>query len=755
MTPPAGVRRYASLVITAVLAAVAGLAFHRVFGWNAVVPVVAVASTAPTALAVLLSGPRAGRPWPLWISMVATVLAWVMAVGITLFRERLGDPSLARVIGTGLRDSGTAILTALLPAPARPELLILVHVLVWLAAFAGAEIALRTSLRAAPCVPALAVFAVALLLGVDGPGSNAPLAAATVTLIVVLVLLRSGAQDQGSPPRRLALGLPVAAALGALALVAAPYVPVSGKPYDPREEVRAPPPRQRDSVSPLDRVGAWLLSPDQVLFTVRGETVRGEKVENWRLAVLDRFDGVTWSSGASFLPTGSRVPPAADIGAHREADQQITIGDLPGIWVPAADRPRSVEGLQVVVDPVAGTLAATAPLAPGQSYRVTSSVRQWDGGELTGARSARDAEARAALELPNGPGAQRVPPQLAEFGALARQATGDASTPVEQAAALAQWLKTYAKYDVTAAPGHNYRQLDYFLGEGRRGTPEQFATAYAVLARTLGLPTRVVVGFHGGRAVGALTEVRSGDVVVWPEVKFARLGWVPFFPTPKQAGTSKADDSVAAGETLRKLEQAQKNAAGRHRGGGAHSSGQVPPRRAGAPKGTPTPWWFYVLTTLGGLIVAYLLTALIAPALRRRGRRRRANPVARIAGAWQQALEHLADVGLPSAQTLTAHEVARFGGGTVGDEALAHLRPLADLVNWSTFADASPDPRSAEEAWRHSDAVGRLVIARASRARRLGRRLRPRSFHRLRGTRRPPDSGDLCDTRRLSDSGDL
>ncbi|MCQ0010429.1 transglutaminase-like domain-containing protein [Actinomadura madurae] len=75
---------------------------------------------------------------------------------------------------------------------------------------------------------------------------------------------------------------------------------------------------------------------------------------------------------------------------------------------------------------------------------------------------------------------------------------------------LAEYLKRYARYDVTAPPGHSYRQLDYFLGEGRRGTPEHFATAYALLARSLGLPSRVVVGFDGGTARAAPSRSAPG-----------------------------------------------------------------------------------------------------------------------------------------------------------------------------------------------------------------------------------------------------
>lgn len=724
MTTP---RRLASLAVAAALVGTAGLAFHRVFGYGPVVPVVAVAAVVPTVLSALLSGPRKKAIWPLWISLVLTIIAWVGTVSLTVLRPALSEGTLFQTLRSGLRDSWKSILTTLLPAPDRPELLVLVHVAVWLAAFAAAELSLRTSLRAAPALPALGVFAVALVLGVDGPGSNRLLAAVAVVLIVALILVRSEGEASGAGWRPFALGLPAAAGLGALALLAGPFVPVSADPYNPREQVQAPPPQQRDSVSPLDRVAGWLLSPDEVLFTVRAA-----KPEVWRLAVLDRFDGVTWSSTAHFVPTGSRVPAGPEPGDRRDVAQQVTVRELPGIWVPAADRPRVVEDLGVVVDPSSGALAAGQPLRSGQTYRVTSAIRNWSADDLAVASVAQDTEAQAARELPWGPGAQKPPVQLAEFRAFARRATGGALSPIQQAAQLAEFLKRYGQYDITAPPGHGYRQLDYFLGEGKHGTPEHYATAYAVLARTLGLPTRVMVGFRGGRIAGDAREIRSGDVMVWPEVKFAKLGWVPFNPTPQRAGASKDSDSVAVGETQQKLEQAQKNAASQQQGSGPGTSNQpATPRKAAVAKDEPTPMWVYAVVLLGLLVVAYVLAVFAMPALRRR-QRRSGSPAARIAGAWHQALEHLADVGLATARTLTAHEVARFGARTVGEPALKHLRPLAEMVNRSRFSTAPADPHAADAAWQHSDEVGRLVTAKAGRPRRLLRRLHPRSLRRSR-----------------------
>ncbi|SNS44058.1 DUF3488 and transglutaminase-like domain-containing protein [Actinomadura mexicana] len=723
--------RYASIAVTACLVAVAGLAFQRVFGLGPVVPVAAVAAVVPTLLCGLLSGPRKDKgPWPLWISLVLTVVAWAGTVSVTVLRPALGDGTLPQTLREGVLGAWKSILTTLLPAPAKPEYLVLVHVVVWLAAFAAAELALRTSLRALPCVPALGVWAVALLLGVDGPGSNLPLAAATVVLTAVLVLVRADGPGRGVAWRPLLIGVPAAAVLGALAFAAGLVVPVSADPYDPREQVQAPPPQQRDGVSPLDRVGGWLLSPDQVMFTVRSE-----RNEIERLAVLDRFDGVTWSSTARFVPTGSRVPQGPDPDREHEVAQHITIRDLPGVWVPAADRPREVTGLPVVVDPGSGALAAAQPLRPGQSYRVGSVVPEWTADDLAGAAVAGDAEARAARELPWGPGAKEPPVQIAEFRRFAQAATQGAVSPIQKAAMLAEYLKRYARYDVTAPPGHGYRQLDYFLGEGRRGTPEHFATAYALLARTIGLPSRVIVGFDGGDRAGDTVQVRSGDVMVWPEIKFDRLGWIRFNPLPESARRSKKNDSVAAGETEQKLEQAQKNAASQQRGQGPGDTTQKGPQKPAAAGGDrPTPWWVLASIAGGALVIAYLGAVLLAPALRRR-RRRAGPPAARITGAWHQALDHLADVGLSTARTLTAHEVARFGASAVGEDAHGQLGPLADLVNRSRFAASHPDPGAADRAWRHTDELGRLVTARAGRLRRLRRRLHPRSLRDRRAVR--------------------
>lgn len=706
------VRLVTALVIVIALAGAGGLAFHRVFALGDLVPVITVAAVAPVLLVALLSWPRR-RTWPLWISVLATAAAWTLIAGLTLFH---GDFT---VVGGALRDSWKGTLTSLLPAPGRPELLVLPHALVWLAAFGGAELAVRTETKAAPALPAVAVFCVALLLGVNGPGSNLPVAAGLAGLVGALTIVRSGGR-----PLWLLAGLPAAAAIGLLGAAVGPYLPMRGEAYDPRATVKAPPPQQRDSISPLDRVSAWLQTPDQQMFTVRADAP-----EDWRLAVLDRFDGVTWTSGARFVPAGSRIPEDPRVRRTRVV-QRFTVQDLPGVWVPAADRPRTVQGLAVATDPGSGVLTAGRPLRSGQAYTVTSMVPDYDAARLADAQPARDAEAQAASGLPESPGTTAKTAEVPAFRRLAQEITKDQDTAFQRAAKLADYLRTAARYDVTGLPGHTYAQLRYFLGTSKRGTSEQFATAYAVLARSIGLPARVVVGFRPGVGGNGSWQVRSGDVLVWPEVDFAEIGWVPFFPTPEETGASKKPDSVPAGETQQKLEAAQKSAAAHKKdNGGSGAHGAPAPKAPARPahKTSPTPPWVYGVAAVPLLPAAYLAGVLIVPALRRRRRRGGATPAARITGAWEQTREALGAVGLPAVTALTAHEVAGFGAERVPG-AEAHLRPLADLVNRSRYAATPPGPDTAEAAWRHTEEIRRLVRRTAGLRRRLARRLHPRSL---------------------------
>jgi transglutaminase-like putative cysteine protease len=674
-------RRSVGMVLVAAIASVSGWGFHRVFPGGDLLLAIVPAAVAPAVVAAL----TARRP--LWLALVLDLVLW-FARTIPLYK------GLEPALFADVANSWYALLTTLLPAQPDPHLLILVHTLVWAAATIGAETLARTRTRIAAAIPALLVYGVALLLGVDGEGSNLPVAAALFVLIAALATLRDD-----RPPLWLLAGIPSAAALAALALVAGPLLPIAAQPYNPREHADPPPPVRVDSVSPLDRVSAWLQIPDRELFTVASD-----KPLNWRLAVLDRYDGVRWTSSARFQPTGGRVPVGQWTGEADVVRQKVTFDGLPGTWLPAAERPEQVSGVRgLAVDPESGALLAGSKPAKGFSYEVTSRVPRPSKEDLLAATPVNDPSLTA---FPGGP-------QQALFRELAQEAVKGAEEPMRQAYRLQSYLRTNARYDVTAPPGHSLKGLEFFLQTTHRGTSEQFATTFALMARTLGLPSRVVVGFRPGQASGGVYRVKSGHVMAWAEIKFEGLGWRPFYPTPGRSGAKDDHDVVSAA-----IEESEKLEGEFTRGGGSDRPKNTQPQGTGdGQEGESglSPWVIAVAAG-GGLLVAYAGVAAALPWWRRRGRRRGQGPGERVLGAWRQACD---DLGLAGDHALTAEDVVARQAGDVS----AHLRPLADISNFVRYAPDAITDEAATAAWQRSDAVRRAVRARTPLTARLRRRL--------------------------------
>ncbi|MEV4106012.1 DUF3488 and transglutaminase-like domain-containing protein [Nonomuraea sp. NPDC049695] len=673
-------RRPAGLALVAAIAGTAGWGFHRVFPGTELLVAVVPAATAPAVVAALV------RRRPLWLALTLDLVLW-LAGTVPLYK------GLQPTVFADAANSWPALLTTLLPAQPEPHLLVLVHTLVWAAATIGAETMARTRTRIAAAVPALLVFGAALLLGVDGEGSNLPVAGALFVLIAALAILR-----EDRPPVWLLAGMPAAAALAALALVVGPLLPIAARPYNPRDDADLPPPVRVDSVSPLDRVSAWLQIPDRELFTVKAD-----KPLNWRLAVLDRYDGVRWTTGARFQPTGGRVPEGDWTGKVDVVRQKVTFVGLPGTWLPAAERPEQVSGVRgLVVDPESGALLAAERPAKGTGYEVTSRVPKPTKDELLAAAPVHD------------PGLTAFPagPQQRLFRKLAQEATKGATTPITQAYRLQKYLRTNASYDVTAPPGHSLKGLEFFLQTTHRGTSEQFATAFALMARTLGLPSRVVVGFRPGEASGGMYHVKSGHVLAWAEIKFDKLGWRPFYPTPGRSGAKDDHDVVSSA-----IEESEELEGEFTRGGSDRPKTSQPQATGnGEEPGSGPAMWVVASVAGGALLAAYACVVVALPWWRRRRRRRAQGPEQRVLGAWRQTCD---DLGLKGEDALTAAEVVARQSAEISP----HILALAEISNFVRYAPDAVTEDAATEAWQRSDAIRGAVRARTPLTTRLLNRL--------------------------------
>jgi transglutaminase-like putative cysteine protease len=499
-------------------------------------------------------------------------------------------------------------------------------------------------------------------------------------------------------------GLIVVAGLVALA---APWVGgrVSATPLDPRRYVQPP---QVDSLdeSPLNRISGWALAPEQRLLEVHWDPPAAKQRESptgskasaaskpgsgagskasaaskqpgpatgpyapapWkrlRLAVLPDYDGVTWRVGAVYRNAGRVLPrqpelPDVSVTAARE---HITVDGLTGRLLPALPVPTGVEGARVAFDAGTGTLIRPEGLTAGLTYTVSSDVPTPDLNLLPAAEApSGDAVARF---LAVGAG---VPEPIQRLADELAEGNGGA---FDRATAIEEFLAEHYKKVPDAPSGHAYPNLQFFLfgprdQGGQRGTSEQFAASFALLARLTGLPSRVAVGFD----VPAGGTVTAADAIAWPEVLFTELGWVPFDPMPKSDDARPIEDDFTPQPSTP-----------------PPTTTEAPPPsddpRASASQAalakTPGAGPSAAVVTGGasGAAVLILAAAGFALVLSRRALRRRrltrGDPDERITGAWYEFTDALRLAGRPVPPHLAATEAAEFAATvTAAPRASAH-----------------------------------------------------------------------------------
>lgn len=267
-----------------------------------------------------------------------------------------------------------------------------------------------------------------------------------------------------------------------------------------------------------------------------------------RVNTLEDFTGKSWrpspfSTGLD--PDLNNVAPEPDASPaipRIKTLTWITPAGLRSEWLPAPAGTVAVEDLggKWRWDPTTATIKGAGSSIENQSYVVHSEVP-----ELTPAR----------LELATGtptPALDQVFTSLPDdvpklVSETAQTVAGNAGTPYAQAMALQNYLRSSEfsySLDTPAEDGYDgsgMAVLESFL-KNKSGYCVHFSAAMAVMARELGIPSRIAVGYAPGAVT---TEVlkRDGltlfgyratgrDAHAWPELYFEGLGWVPFEPTP-------------------------------------------------------------------------------------------------------------------------------------------------------------------------------------------------------------------------------
>lgn len=337
-------------------------------------------------------------------------------------------------------------------------------------------------------------------------------------------------------------------------------------------------------------------------------------------------------------------------------------------------------------------------------YTVWSTAMPDDPARLRAARGPRPPSFGVYLQLP-----AEITPRTR---ALAAQITAGLDNDYDRAKAIEAWLGTNLRYTLRLAePPRGQEPVDFFLFDRKQGHCEYFASAFAVLARAVGIPTREVNGFLGGEwnEFDGYVRVRAGDAHAWDEVWLPGEGWVTFDATPSAPSplgrgggglTARLGryldtlrfqwtkwvieyDLVRQLSLLRSIGGALKRAAG-----GARDA------VVGLERAAARGWPLAAAGAGAGALALLWRRRRARAAVGGAAPRRRRAPTAR---CYDHALRLLAAAGFARAPAQTPRELvaALRGAGHPAAPALAELTDLYEAAAWGGHDDPATEARAA------------------------------------------------------------
>ncbi|ROP43099.1 transglutaminase-like domain-containing protein [Pseudokineococcus lusitanus] len=745
----------------------------------------------------------------------AVQLVVVVAALTALFAPATGllgllpGPATPAALGGLLLEGREVVRRSVPPVPDLPGLRLLVVAGVAAVALVVDLLAVRLGRATLAGVPLLALAGTGAALAPGGLAAATFVATAAAWLALLAAQARCGAArwgraatrrgDWADEPSR-APGAVAAAAVAALALLAAVVVPGLVTAAGPR--LAAGPgawqgwgglPVEGGSggarVDPVvDLVGDLGERSDTMAFTYRAVDGTDAAAQPFRVAAVDVLEDGTWRAREDRPPpeplegTELPEPPGLDVGtavADGVAVRQrleVTVGALRQESLPL---PYPVTTVDLGDDAAGWLLDGTTLDVVGADGTTTTQDQRYtvdalrlrptaddlvDGGTLLAGLAAEQ------TELPDD-----LPPDLVTE---AREVAGEGE-PLQQATRLQAWFRSEGDftYSEQAPGGTGTDSVGAFL-ERRSGYCVHFASTMALMARAVGLPARVAVGFlPGERMEDGGYRVLLSDAHAWPEIYLAGAGWVRFEPTPSiQTGEAPPWTEVAAADAAveraaQREEERRAQADDPAAPQPAPSTGatgpdpRVPEGEAGTPGSTGADATAADAVPVRALLVpaVALLVLLAAPSVvaavarrRRWGvalRRARAGDGTALVGAAEDELRaRVADLGAPVPVAATPRRQERrllavvgVGAGDVRpeegpvppsedgrpdaapDAALARLRADLEAARYRPGGGAVAEAATATAARlrRDVDVVVDAVAATVPRARRLRARLLP------------------------------
>ncbi|AOR34842.1 transglutaminase [Streptomyces fodineus] len=426
-----------------------------------------------------------------------------------------------------------------------------------------------------------------------------------------------------------------------------------------------------------------------------------------RIVSLDDFDGTTWKPAQRHIVgVPDRFPTPIGLAADVKRTAVTTTVSASDWyaqdWLPMPYPPSDVRiGGRWRYEPVGMTLVGDhGQTTRGATYQVTSLDVQPTAGQLSSAPEPPAALKREYTKVPS-----VLPKVVAQ---TAKEVTAGARSHYEEAVKLQDYFAVSGgfQYDTQVEIGRGPDAVATFLKK-KQGFCVHFSFAMAAMARTLGIPARVAVGFAPGtpQPDGTVT-VNQKDAHAWPELYFEGVGWTRFEPTPTRGTTPSYTVSDTPGTSLpdQSLPSHQSSTAPSAAASPSQSctpqlvklqgcdtaSAVAAPHSNGGGTG---PWWYPLI----GLAALVVLAIPLSPLLwRTRVRSVRLGAHAR---TEQGAAEHT----LAAWQELTD---SAWDHGIAPDESLTPRRAAARIVELGQL-----DPTAGAAVHRVADAVEQVLYA--------------------------------------------
>lgn len=440
---------------------------------------------------------------------------------------------------------------------------------------------------------------------------------------------------------------------------------------------------------------------DEVVLRYRTD---GGDVGPLRVFTLTGFDGTNWRRGddrdGTAVEGADQLLWPQDAGRGTATRLEVTLQSLRDTKLPLPTEPRTLDAegdwrYDAVRDEVVGTRSTDA----GTTYAVTVYPRALDAEVLRAAGG----------DDPGDPNYVDVPASTheQEIRDLAAQVVQGAQSRYDQALALQTFFRDTSTftYSTQVPPGDSGDAVWDFL-QDRTGYCVQFATSMTMMARMLGIPARLGVGFLPGQHEGdGVYRVTGRDSHAWPELYFAGLGWVRFEPTPAQQTGPAPRWATPSGNTATPGFLAPDDAL--TPGAEPAPSEPVTPAptvEGGLPAptaadGSGTPWML-----VAGLVVVLVLGGGAAwLALRRRTR---VHTLHDAEDAWRELVRRLTALGVtwPASATprtvpgTVATAVRARSGTDLPDETVEALVALCTALETERYArGAVPQPAGLRE----------------------------------------------------------